>query len=98
MVTASNAEELLVNPLAEDSSILEFEGTFECKLCVKKLYSPPGSEKQSPIVVNKAILRSLDDVIPVTCDKYPEIYVSWYNKDEKMVASNEAVFSRPESF
>ena len=45
-----------------------FEGTFECSLCKKKLYAPPLSQTQSPFVVNKAILRSLDDVLPVTCD------------------------------
>ena len=72
------------------------EGTFKCKLCEADKYSVPKHDKTLPLTVNKGILKKLEafeHMIPVTCDEFPQSYISWYNRITKKVVSYEAYIS-----
>ena len=74
----------------------DMEGTFKCKLCEANMYSVPTHEKKAPLTVNKVILKKLEafeHMIPVTCDEFPQSYISWYNQSTKKVVSYEAYMS-----
>ena len=74
------------------------EGTFKCTLCEADKYSLPTHEKKAPLTVNKAILKKLEafeHMIPVTCDEFPQSYISWYNHLTNKVVSYEAYMSQP---
>jgi hypothetical protein len=76
------------------------EGTFKCTLCEADMYCLPTHEKKAPLTVNKAILKKLEafeHMIPVTCDEFPNSYISWYNLHTKKVVSYEAYMSQPAS-
>ncbi len=75
------------------------EGKFTCEMCEAKVYSSIAEgEKNLPLSVNKAILKKLEafeHMIPVTCDEYPQSYISWYNRFTHKVVSVEAYMSNP---
>jgi hypothetical protein len=70
----------------------EITGNFKCALCQREKYCPPEYDKQATIKINKTFLELLDEyeeVLPVTSDKYPANFVSWYNQDSKSLHSDQ---------
>jgi hypothetical protein len=76
-------------------------GEFRCSLCQATKYSPDEVDYKFPLKVNKSLFGMLDDiseVLPVTSEKYPNSFVTWYNKSTKKIHCDEEHAEFPQNF
>ena len=67
-------------------------GEFKCSICQATKYCHQETDFEFPLKVNKCVQDMLDDIselLPVTSDRFPNSFVTWYNKSTKKIHCDE---------